>query len=77
MVDPLYTVFPKPGKLNDVVAYLLTDDEDGPPANRRGRPNRAAARTSPPDIWMPLWSNLAFMAVLLAATSLYVYRRDF
>jgi sugar phosphate permease len=29
------------------------------------------------DIWQPLWSNLAFLGVVLAYTCFYISRRDF
>ena len=29
------------------------------------------------DIWEPIWSNLAFLAVMLTVTCVYVARKDF
>ena len=37
-------------------------------------------RYNPPakvDVWGPVWSNLAFLVVVLAASCAYVYRKDF
>lgn len=73
-LHPLYTVFPKPGELNQTVNHVLTsqdkkiaglhfDDSPNVPQNI--------------DVWGPVWSNLVFLAVVLTISCLYVARRDF
>ncbi|MEX2120149.1 MAG: ABC transporter permease [Pirellulales bacterium] len=73
-VKPIYTVFPKPGELDNVVNYLLTDEESvatGPDADD---PRAARMRL---DVWGPVWSSLAFMAVMVGLGALYTQRKDF
>ncbi len=78
VVTPLYTIFPKPGELNDVVTYLvagdpieLFDQARGP----REEPNRE--ERPPVKIWPPIISNVIFLAVVLTITCVYIERRDF
>jgi hypothetical protein len=73
-VLPIYTVFPKPGELDNMVAYLLTEQETaavGPDAE-----NLAAAQVKL-NVKGPVWSSLAFMLVMLALTCSYIRRADF
>jgi hypothetical protein len=74
VIVPIYTVFPKPGELSNVVSYLLTEQET------------VAANTNSADlsqrrvkvnVYGPVWSSLAFLVVILTATCLYVRRTDF
>jgi hypothetical protein len=64
-LSPIYTVFPKPGQLDQETLSV--------------HPRREDLKTSRPklDIWNPIWSNGAFVAVMLLITSLYVQRKDF
>jgi hypothetical protein len=71
---PIYTIFPKPSELDQTISYLLTDEEStqlGP-----ARQDLSAARVKL-DVWGPVWSNLAFLCVMLGFASLYVHRKDF
>lgn len=72
---PIYTIFPKPGQLGNLVSYLLTE-EQAVPFERRSEDDLRAERVVV-DIWTPVWSNLAFMAVILTATCVYIARHDF
>jgi hypothetical protein len=67
LVRPLYTVFPKPGELGDMIDYLVK--------GKTVADDHAGSRTL--NIWPPIWSNLAFVAVVLSLGSLYVARKDF
>ncbi|MBT4867052.1 MAG: ABC transporter permease subunit, partial [Planctomycetaceae bacterium] len=72
LVRPIYSIFPKPGELGDVVTYLVTEK----------RTSSDAAQGSQPvvkqlNIWQPLLSNVAFLSVVLALACLYVHRKDF
>lgn len=73
-INPLYTIFPKPGELDLVVSYLLTDQESQAIG---GQENDLQAERAVLDIWTPIWSNLAFLAVILSFTCFYISRRDF
>ncbi|HBO43586.1 MAG TPA: hypothetical protein DD670_06585 [Planctomycetaceae bacterium] len=74
-VLPFYTIFPKPGELDEVVAYLLTDQTtvvQGPPGATDPREARIKI-----DIHGPIWSSLAFVVVVLGVTCVYLHRMDF
>lgn len=73
-VKPIYTVFPKPGQLDEVVRYIVTEDET---AGMPGAVEDLKAERDTLDVGEAIWSNLAFLAVMLGLTSLWVYRRDF
>ncbi|MEX2187695.1 MAG: ABC transporter permease [Pirellulales bacterium] len=70
-IVPVYTIFPKPGELGNLTKYLLYGKEtvrsgDGPGAIEQKL-----------DIYTPIWSNVAFLSVVLAIGCWYVSRRDF
>ena len=73
-VEPLYTVFPKPGELNNMVNYLLTDNSS---SALDGHNDTLQAERVIIDIWTPIWSNLAFLAAMLLCGCIYVSRKDF
>jgi ABC-type transport system involved in multi-copper enzyme maturation permease subunit len=73
-LHPLYTVFPKPGELNQTVNHVLTS-EDTAIAGLRFDDSGAPPRKV--DVWGPVWSNLAFLVVVLVISCVYVARRDF
>ena len=78
-VQPLYTIFPKPGELSNVVNYVLTDSE----TRTMGPPREFATATADLrqarvdlDIQGPIWSSLAFVVVMLSLTCVYIWRLD-
>ena len=73
-IDPIYTIFPKPGQLDNLVRYIITgDDTQAVNSNQMDlRQERAAL-----DVWQPIWSNLAFMACMLGLSCYRVWRKDF
>lgn len=71
---PVYTVFPKPGELDNVVSYLLTDEDTV--AVSPDRENLSKQRIKV-DVYGPVWSSLAFLVAVLAFTCVYVVRTDF
>ena len=73
-IVPVYTIFPKPGELGNVVSYLLTEQE-----TVATNPNSAdlSQRRLKINIYGPVWSSLAFLVVVLTFTCLYVRRTDF
>ncbi len=78
---PLYTILPKPNELSQLVADLLTNeeaaaDEDSAAEDSPKSSERRASRSGP-DLWTPLWSNLAFLAVILTFTCWRISHRDF
>jgi hypothetical protein len=72
VVRPIYTVFPKPGKLGDLVTYVLTGKEIVSRGDRGGGPVVHKL-----DIWAPVWSNLLFLSVMLAVACFLIQRRDY
>ena len=72
---PFSTVFPKPGKLGNVVNYLLTKQETvsagSPTSGADLRQTRVRL-----DVAGPFWSSLAFIVVVLGLTCLYLHRAD-
>ena len=73
-IVPIYTVFPKPGELGNVVSYLLTEQE-----TVATNPNSEdlSQRRIKINIYGPVLSSLAFLVVVLTFTCLYVRRTDF
>jgi hypothetical protein len=71
-VMPLYTLLPKPGELGNAIGYLLADKEDADSI-----PQEFQQRRSDIDVAGPIWSSLAFLAVVLSVSCLYVWRSDF
>ena len=74
LLHPLYTVFPKPGALDNMITYLLTDETTVATSPRE---DDLSATRIKIDIWGPIWSNLAFLSVVLLLACIYVSRRDF
>jgi hypothetical protein len=71
---PVYKVFPKPGELNQTVNHVLTS-QDTKIAGLRFDDNQAPPQRV--DVWGPVWSNLAFLVVVLFISCVYISRRDF
>ncbi len=70
-VKPLYTIFPKPGEMEDVIQYALTDQETMLVSDDQ---SRAGAKL---NVAQPIWSNLIFIAIVLGLGCFYVHRKDF
>lgn len=78
VINPIYTVLPKPGEVDNFVYYLLTGSKSQSLVNSMpgARANLEEDRVTF-DIWRPLWSNLVFVVAMLAFACFYVSRRDF
>ncbi len=72
-IAPLHRVFPKPGEMENLVAWLMTHEQTIQTGNGEG----LAGRRTVIDIWPPLWSNLAFLVCILAISCVLISRRDF
>ncbi len=75
LIRPLYTIFPSPGELDQLVSYLLLDQDDI--SKMQGRGDHSEVHSDFNKIWEPVWSCLAFLVVMLTVTCVYVSRRDF
>lgn len=75
VIQPIYYVFPKPGELNNLLKYLVTDEStssfQGPQSTGDLREVRMAD-----NIVMPVVHNLIFICVMLGITCFYVSRLD-
>ena len=71
---PLYTLFPKPGELDNLVRYLLTNEES---VEINSNDNNLQNERVVLDIWQPIWSNLGFVICMLTLSCVRVWRRDF
>jgi hypothetical protein len=71
-LGPLYTVFPKPGELSNVISYLMTGED-----SVAGDSNDLSVRRIKLNIWGTIWSNLAFLSVMLGLACLHIQRKDF
>lgn len=74
-IMPLYTVLPKPGELGNVVAYLLIDLNELQELGQNSQD--LSQHREKVDVAGPIWSSLAFLAVILSLASVYVWRADF
>jgi len=76
-VQPVYTLFPKPGELGNLISYAMTDEitlPDGPPGFTGNADLRAEREEI--SIWGPLWSSSLFVLIVLAATCFHLQRVD-
>jgi ABC-type transport system involved in multi-copper enzyme maturation permease subunit len=71
-IQPLYSIWPKPGEFYKVVAWFA-DGDDGVAANEIDL--RLKPRYRNP--WAPLTSGLAFMSVMIGLSCLYFWRKDY
>ncbi|MCA9198036.1 MAG: hypothetical protein KDA87_10875, partial [Planctomycetales bacterium] len=72
-LDPVYKIFPKPGKVQDTISYVLT----GKRTARIDEGGGLQAVQIEVDPWEPIWHGAVFIAVILTVSSLYIYRQDF
>jgi len=72
-IVPLYEVFPKPGELGNLVQYLISGQQT---EAVYGSQDLSGTRVKI-NIWNTLWSNLAFLALMLGISCWYVTRKDF
>ncbi len=73
-VVPIYTVFPKPGELDNTIQYLLRKEETIDMGMPGGDLQTRRVRLHP---WAPVRSSLIFMLVVLGLACLYIERQDF
>lgn len=74
VIWPVYTLFPKPGEFYKTVEYLL---KQGNQPAERPKPAEAAGDVINDSPWAPVWSSLAFMAVMLAIGCAYMQWQEF
>jgi ABC-type transport system involved in multi-copper enzyme maturation permease subunit len=82
VVRPLYLLLPKPSEVDNIVKYLVTGrksvEVSGDPEGRSaGGSDDLSQNRITFDLSVSLWSNLAFIAVMLGLGCIYIGRRDF
>jgi ABC-type transport system involved in multi-copper enzyme maturation permease subunit len=82
VVRPLYLLLPKPSEVDNIVQYLVTGKKSveisGGPEGRSGAGSDDLNQQRVTfDLNVSLWSNLAFIAVMLGLGCVYIARRDF
>lgn len=75
VLSPAYQILPKPGELTTVTNYLLT----GKSTVATQGPVESTLQTDQikQDLYTPIWSNLAFVVVMLLLGCRFVSRKDF
>jgi len=75
IIYPLYDLLPKPGDMSaGWTSYFLNRPQTEAVLARE---DDLAATSHATDLWAPLWSNAAFVVVMLTIGSLYIWRKDF
>jgi ABC-type transport system involved in multi-copper enzyme maturation permease subunit len=71
-IEPAHNLLPKPGEFYKTVQYLLLGEKTSGESDE----NLATAQEKL-DPWSPIWSGLAFQAIMLALGCLYIQRQEF
>jgi hypothetical protein len=74
VIQPLYTIFPKPRMLNNTVQYVLTGKRTTDMGLFQGNLAQQRDDLKP---WQPIQSGLLFVAAVLLAACLYIERHEF
>lgn len=74
IIQPLYTIFPKPRMLNRTVQYVLTGKRTTDMGLFQGNLAQQRDDLNP---WQPVKSGLAFVAVVLLLACVYIERHEF
>jgi hypothetical protein len=74
VVRPLYRFNPKPAALNQSMRYVLTGETTADPQLITFRLDNAQVEL---DVWQPIISNLVFLVVMLAASCIYLSRKEY
>ncbi|MFO0943173.1 MAG: hypothetical protein U0930_20750 [Pirellulales bacterium] len=72
VINPLYKINPKPAALDDAMAYLLTGKTtfDENIVTTKLESNKREL-----SIWQPIFSNMAFVIIILSVCCIYVTRK--
>ncbi|MEZ6135946.1 MAG: ABC transporter permease [Pirellulaceae bacterium] len=74
IIKPLYLVNPKPSALDNATSYLLTGSRT---MNAQLVSGDLSSAQRELDIWQPIYSNLAFVLVILGISCVYVARKEY
>lgn len=73
VIDPFYQVNPKPAAVNETIEFVLKNPKNKTLAIDRTDLDVPKVVSDP---WTPIWSNLAFVVVMLTVSCWYLYRQD-
>jgi ABC-type transport system involved in multi-copper enzyme maturation permease subunit len=73
VINPFYQLNPKPAAVNETIEYVLKNPKNKTIAFDR---NDLDVPKVVSDPWTPIWSNLAFVVVMLSVSCWYLYRQD-
>lgn len=73
IINPFYQVNPKPAAINETIEFVLRNPKNKTIAVDRNDLDSPQIESDP---WTPIWSNLAFVAVMLGISCWYLYRQD-
>lgn len=74
VINPIFKVNPKPAAMDDAMAYLLTGKTTFDENLVTTKLDSSKRELS---IWQPIFSNLAFVVVMLAICCIYVARKEY
>ncbi|MGV3606669.1 MAG: ABC transporter permease [Planctomycetaceae bacterium] len=79
MIQPFYTVFPKPGEMYKPITELLTPPKTTKPEAGRQRRGlqRLISSTRSGDPWQPIWSSGLFLVIMVVAGCVYMEMQEF
>lgn len=73
IINPIYTVFPKPAAVSETIQYVVRNPDNKMPAFDNADLDIPRIEQNP---WQPLWSNAIFIAVMLGLGCWHLYRQD-
>lgn len=73
IVRPIYLVCPKPSAVDSLIHWALAPKE---PLNFATQTEDMEQTDQEIDLWTPIWSNTAFIVVLLSISCIYLGRQD-
>jgi hypothetical protein len=74
IINPLYLVNPKPSALDNTMTYLLSGEKTM--TTQLVTRDLEAAQVEL-QVWQPIFSNLAFVVVIIGISCIYVARKEF
>lgn len=74
LVNPIYTIFPRPGELQQTTNYILTGKET---ASLVSETEALDSMYISVDPWAPVWSSSAFTIVMLIISCICISRQEF
>ncbi len=74
IINPLYKLNPKPAAMDDAMAYLLTGKTT---FDENVVTTKLESSKRELSIWQPIFSNLAFVIIVLGVCCIYVTRKEY